>query len=107
MGRGGGGVGGGVGGVFAPWHWTCLFQEGNKKGETETKRDRAINITQAAECRAKEALKGVGTQTERGRNGGIFMEKETLRFCMLLYSLGAFCSYASKEGEWRKGNDRK
>ncbi len=48
---------------------------GKIKGETETKRDCAINITQAAECRAKEALKGVGTQTERGRHGSIFMGK--------------------------------
>lgn len=54
------GRGGGVGGCSAPWHWTCLFQT------KQTKRYCAINITQAAECRAKEALKGVGTQTWQG-----------------------------------------
>lgn len=90
-----------------------LFVSGgkrNKKGETESERGRAINITQAAERRAKEALKGVGTQTERGRHGGIFMGEKRQQVCMLLQSLDAFCSCASKEGESggeRRKGDRK
>lgn len=61
-------------GVFCPMALDLFVSGGKKiKGENETKRDIAINITQAAVCRAKEALKGVGTQTERGRHGGTFM----------------------------------
>lgn len=81
--RGAEGTGGGEGGeaevvasvAFCPMALDLFVSGGKIKGETETKRDCAINITQAAECRSKEALKGVGTQTERGRHGGIFMGK--------------------------------
>lgn len=31
-----------------------------------------------------------------------FLWEKTQQVCMLLYSLDAFCSYASKEGEWRR-----
>lgn len=85
-----------------------LFVSGgkrNKKGETESERGRAINITQAAERRAKEALKGVGTQTERGRHGGIFMGEKRQQVCTPLQSLDAFCSCASKEGERRRAQE--
>lgn len=57
-----------LGGIFASRRWTCLFQGEKKiKRETETKRECAINITQTAKCRAKEALTGVGTQMEEGK----------------------------------------
>ena len=85
-----------------------LFVSGgkrNRKGETESERGRAINITQAAERRAKEALKGVGTQTERGRHGGIFMGEKRQQVRTLLQSLDAFCSCASKEGERRRAQE--
>lgn len=46
---------------FALRHRTCLFQGEMNKKEKQAKRDWAINITQAAKCRAKETLKGMGT----------------------------------------------
>lgn len=111
MGRGDGGDGvgrGGGGWVFLPHGIGLVCFRGEKiKGETETKRDCAINITQAAQCRSKEALKGWGAQTERGRHGGIFMGEKTLQVCMLLSSLDAFCSCASKEGERRRVRKRR
>ncbi len=69
-------------GVFCPIGLVC-FRGKRIKGETETERDRAINIAQAAECRAKEALKGVGTQTSEGGMVA-FLWEETQRVFMLL-----------------------
>ena len=68
-------------GVFCPMALDLFVSGGGIKGETETKRDCAINITQAAECRAKEALKEVGTQPEPGRHGGSFMGENAAGLC--------------------------
>lgn len=77
-GRGSGGGAGGVGGWFCPM---ALDLKNKKRNRViATKRGCAINITPAAKCSAKEVLKGVGTQMQPGRYGGIFMGKNAAGF---------------------------